>query len=377
MPHVRRPKPKRQTPQPLSIPDFPPPPPQPIDVLNTDGMVAVQEHESAQVRLELSVLPAMSGVGTTEDNSAEIVATTELAGEQIWYLPPGEKAKTQESPDPKRPRLCLTAPVALVAPPVHLSPDEHNQAVTRGASVVYVEYLEEGALEDVTDLTTDECAYPRVTPSFPQVATLLSQAQDAPDGAASFAEPDSSPVQLPPMPPAPSEAVATETPAPTLATKVEPAPNEPVPKPPPAPKPRSSFTPAMLLLMVCVTAVVVWWLSPSPQQPDVSVTTSPSTVPLTPTVNVTASQAPTPPKDVTRVVVSGVGARPMCTAECTWGDLNADGMPLTKNGRKTIVCGAHTYTATVTRSTEKHYCWNATNLELVADSNTPADNQTR
>lgn len=377
MPHVRRPKPKRQTPQPLSIPDFPPPPPQPIDVLSTDGMVAVQEHDSAQVRLELSVLPAMSGSETAGDDLAEIVATTELAGEQIWYLPPGEKTRAQESPDPNRPRLRLTTPVAMVTPPIHLTADEHNQAVTRGASVVYVEYLEEGALEDAADLTTDECAYPRVTPSFPHVTTLLSQAQDAPDGAASFAEPDSSPVQLPPMPPAPSEAVAAETPAPTLVTKVEPIPSEPVPKPPPAPKPRSPFTPVALLLLVCVTAVVGWWLSPSPQQPDISVTTTPSTAPLTPTVNVTKSQAPTPPKDVTRVVVSGVGTRPMCTAECTWGDLNADGMPLTKNGRKTIVCGSHTYTAIVTRSTEKKYCWNATSLELVADSNTPADSPTR
>jgi hypothetical protein len=371
MARKREPKQKQKTPQPVYIPNFPPPVPQPADVVSTDGMVAVQVHDSAQVRLELTVLPAMSGTGVDGDNLAEILATIELAGDQIWYFPPSKKPQARPSPDPNQPRLRLSTPRAMVAPPTHLTADEHNQAVTYGAAVVSIEYLGGGVFEDAADPVTDEHTYPSVTPAFPMSLFILSQAQDAPDGVDLFADPDSSPVQLPSPPPT---VVETPVAAPMLAEtlpKVSPPNREPV-HVVHRPAHRLAF-----LVGVCATLLTGWWFYPSLKQPDESVAiTPPATQPAAAAV-ATATQERVPSKEVTRVTVSGVGAHPMCTAECSWGDLNLDGMPLTKNGRKTIVCGSQTYTAVVTRSVQKKYCWNATGLELVADSNTPTDSQTR
>jgi hypothetical protein len=96
---------------------------------------------------------------------------------------------------------------------------------------------------------------------------------------------------------------------------------------------------------------------PTATTPNSPVTTAPETLqPPTTTVK------PTPRTSPIDAIVSGVGANPLCKGDCTWGNLNAQGLPMKlADGRKVIQCADATYAATVTSRQDR--CWSATNLE--------------
>lgn len=140
-------------------------------------------------------------------------------------------------------------------------------------------------------------------------------------------------------PKVPSETKATPTPVPVESVVVaEPPATAPTPEP---------------------VAVVTPPPAPSVATPAPTPTATPEPPKAPPT-----TAKPTPRTSPESVLVSGVGAKPLCKADCTWG--NPEGMPRSVDGeRKMVVCGEVTYSAVVAKSTDPAHnrCWTATELQ--------------
>ncbi len=137
----------------------------------------------------------------------------------------------------------------------------------------------------------------------------------------------------------PTEVVATPTPVPVESVVVA--------KPPaaaPTPEPVAVITP--------------------PPTPPVATPAPVTTATPEPPKATSTTTKPTSRTNPTSVLVSGVGAKPLCKADCTWG--NTEGMPRSVDGdRKMVVCGEATYSAIVAKSTDPAHnrCWTATELQ--------------
>lgn len=71
-------------------------------------------------------------------------------------------------------------------------------------------------------------------------------------------------------------------------------------------------------------------------------------------------------KSPTSLVVSAMGLKPACVAECTWGDLTDKGFPKTVDSKRTIVCGEDTWLTTKwtkIETGEQVSCFTVTSLE--------------
>lgn len=139
-----------------------------------------------------------------------------------------------------------------------------------------------------------------------------------PEPVATVAPPAAEPVPVSPVP-APTPVVAPEPVEPTPVAVVEPppppvpAPAEPVPaktEPPPKAEP------------VVAKAEPPPKAEPKPAAPDPK--------PATP--------KPAPTAAPSTLVVSSMGARPSCVADCAWGNLAENGFPKTVAGKRTVTC---------------------------------------